>query len=145
MGAAVEDVHEGDWENERFLGACKVRDVCVERDPLLGSSSFSNSKGDTKDSIGSQDGLVFRAIEVNEELLDRGLVSAVEVLLDQLRTKGLVDIFDRLKYAFPTPMGLVSVSQLTSLMLTRRCTRGDYCTVQASLCHEVDFDSGVAP
>lgn len=119
---SVQDVHEGHRKDIGLLGAGKVRDVRVERDALLGGARLGNGQADTEDGIGTELGLVGSAIQVNQELVDLGLVLDVDVLLDDRRGDDLVDVLDSLENALATPLGLVAVAELASLVLA--CTRG---------------------
>lgn len=133
---AVEDVHERDGEHVRLLGASKVGDVSVQRNALrrsqlsfstqhgspathlLSSTSLGNSQADTEDGVGAKLGLVGGAIEAVEELIDLGLVLDVDALLDQGRGNDSVDILDGLGDTLATPLGLVAVTELASLVLS---------------------------
>ena len=54
--------------------------------------SLGYSHADTKDSVGSKFSLVWSAIKAFQELINLALVFEVEVLLDQGRSNGIVDI-----------------------------------------------------
>jgi hypothetical protein len=41
--ATIEHVHEGNGEDVGLLGTSEIRDVCIKRDALLGSTGFGNS------------------------------------------------------------------------------------------------------
>lgn len=98
--------------------------MSIEGDTLLGSAGLGNSQADTKNSVGTELGLVGGAIEVNQELVNLGLVGDINVLLDEGGADGLVDILDSLKDALATPLGLVTITELASLVLA--CFR-EYC------------------
>ena len=102
MGATVEDVLERHREDVGLLGTSQVGDVSVERDTLLGSTGLGNSQADTQDGVGTQVVLVARAIELVEELVNLGLVLDVNVLLDEGRADGLVDVGNSLQDTFLT-------------------------------------------
>lgn len=102
MGATVEDVLERNREDVGLLGTSQVGDVSVERDTLLGSTGLGNSQADTQDGVGTQVVLVARAIELVEELVNLGLVLDVNVLLDEGRADGLVDVGNSLQDTFLT-------------------------------------------
>ena len=87
---------------------------------LLGSSSLGDGQRDTKDGIGTKLGLVGSAIEVDEELVNLGLVLDVDVGLDQLRADDGVDVLDGLGDTLAGPLGLVTIAELASLVLTYR-------------------------
>jgi len=94
--ATVEHVHEGHGQNVGLLGAGEVGDVSVERDALLSSGSLGDGHGDTEDGVGTELGLVLRAVKLVEEVVDGGLVLDVEVLLDEGRGDHIVDVGDGL-------------------------------------------------
>lgn len=85
---------------------------------LLGSTSLSNSQTDTEDGVGTELGLVGGAIELVKESVDLGLVLDIKVLLDQSRGNDSVDVLDGLGNALATPLGLVAISELASLVLS---------------------------
>ena len=89
----------------------------VERNTLLSRTSLGNGQGNTEDGIGTEVGLVGGSVELLEELVDLGLVLDVDVLLDQSRGDGLVDVLDSLEDTLSKPLGLVTVTELASLVL----------------------------
>ena len=64
----------------------------VERDALLSSGGLGDGHGDTKDGVGTKLALVWGAIELEEELVDSGLVLDVDVGLQESWSNGLVDL-----------------------------------------------------
>ena len=106
MGTAVEDVLEGDGEDIGLLGSGKVGDVSVQWDALLSSTGLSNGQGDAEDGVGTEVGLVGGAIELEEELVDLGLVLDVDVLLDDGGANGLVDVLDGLEDTYTLSAGV---------------------------------------
>jgi len=92
--------------------------VSVQRDTLLSSTSLGNSQGNTEDGIGTELGLVGSTVKSVEELVDLGLVLDIDTLLDQSGTNGGVDVLDSLENTLAKPLGLVSVTELASLVLT---------------------------
>jgi hypothetical protein len=190
--ATVQDVHEGDWEDIRLLGAREVRDVGIERDTLMLSvhccllkdgklcrqsivylvscTSLSDGQGYTQDGIGTKLGLVGGSVKRVEEGVDLGLVLDIDVLLDKGRANDLVHVVDSLGDTLATPLGLVTITELASLVLAYRsrlasCKRsimgwvvvvvmmiqhtggssgGDNGTVETELCYDINLDGGVA-
>jgi hypothetical protein len=96
--------------------------VSVERHALLGSASLGDGQAHTEDGVGTKLGLVGGAIEVIEELVDLGLVLDVDVLLDDRGSDDLVDVLDSLENTLASPMGLVAVAELASLVLAYPAT-----------------------
>ena len=89
----------------------------VERDTLLGGTSLGDGQADTEDGIGTEAGLVGGSVELNEELVDLGLVLDVDILLDQSRGDDLIDVLDGLEDTLAEPLGLVTVTELASFVL----------------------------
>ena len=59
---------------------------------LLCSSSLSNSQRDTQDGISTKLSLVGSVVKLFQERIDSGLVSNIEVLLNESRSNDVVDI-----------------------------------------------------
>lgn len=135
--------HTGYGEDVGLLGASQVGDVCVERDTLLGSGGLCDGHGDTEDGVGAQVGLVCCAIELVEESVYGGLVLDVELLLDEGRGNGVVDVADSLGDTLATPLGLVAIAEFAGLVGAGRGTGGDNGAVEAGLGDNVDLDGGV--
>lgn len=130
VGATVEDVHEGDGKDVGLLGASKVGDVSVERDTLLGGTGLGNGERDTEDGVGTELALVGSAIELVEEGINGALVLDVKSLLDDGGGNDVVDVVDGLGDTLAEPLGLVTVTELDSLVLAYRL---DCVSRQASL------------
>lgn len=92
----------------------------VKRDTtyLLGGRSLGNSKTDTKDGIGTQLGLVWGSIEVDQEFVNLWLVLDIDVLLDESGANDLVDVGNGLGDTLSEPLCLVAVAELNGLVLT---------------------------
>ena len=97
VGATIQNVLEGNGKNVGLLGTGKVGDVSVERDALLSSTGLGDGQTDTEDGVGAEVGLVGGSIKLVEELINLGLVLNIEVLLDDSRGNGLVDVLDGLQ------------------------------------------------
>lgn len=133
---AVEDVHERNRENVGLLGSSEVGNVSVQGNVLLRVSSCSsivishnvayllsgtslgNSQGDTKDGVGTKLALVGSTVKAVQELVDLGLVLDIKVLLDQSGANDGVDVLNSLGDTLATPLGLVAIAKLNSLVLT---------------------------
>ena len=143
VGATVKDVHEGNGQNVGLLGTSQVGDVSVEGDTLLGGGGLSDGHGDTEDGVGTKLSLVLGSIELVEESVDSGLVLDVDVLLDQSRGDLLVDVGNSLGHTLTTPLALVTIAELASLVGAGGGTGGDDGAVEASLGDDIDLDGGV--
>ena len=73
---------------------CAVCSLPVKRKTLLSSSSFSNSKGDTQNSIGAQLALVVGTIKLNHQVIDFLLLS--NVLTEQFGSNVVIDVVNSL-------------------------------------------------
>jgi hypothetical protein len=85
---------------------------------LLCSRSLRNGKADSENGIGAELSLVWSSIKVDQEFVNLGLVLDVDVFLDNGRANDFVDIGDSFCDTFPTPLALISITELTCLMLT---------------------------
>ena len=94
MGATVQDVLEGDGQDEGLLGSGKVGDVSVEGHTLLSGGSLGNGKRNTEDGVGTELALVGGSIKLVQELVNLGLVLNVDVLLDEGGANDVVDVLD---------------------------------------------------
>ena len=84
--------------------------MSIERDTLLGRSGLCDSQRYTQDGIGSQICLVLGAIHLDEEVIDLGLVLAVNPFLDQGRADDIVDVLHSLQDTLARPVGFVSIA-----------------------------------
>jgi hypothetical protein len=85
---------------------------------LLSSTSLGDGQRYTENSIGTKLGLVGSTIELVKESIDSGLVLDIEVLLDKSGSNDGVHVLDGLGDTLATPLGLVTISELASLVLT---------------------------
>lgn len=85
---------------------------------LLSSTSLGDSQGDTEDGVGAKLALVGSAVEGVKELVNFGLVFNIKVLLDQSGAKDGVDVGDGLGNTLASPLSLVTIAELNSLVLT---------------------------
>lgn len=92
--------------------------MSVQRDALLSGTGLGNSQGDTEDGVGAELGLVGGAIQLDQEVVDSGLVLDVQAGLDQLGGDDCVDVLDGLQDTLAAPLGLVTITELASLVLT---------------------------
>lgn len=84
---------------------------------LLSSTGLGDGQRYTKDGVGTELGLVGGTIELVEESIDSGLVLDIEVLLNQSRGNDGVDVLNSLSDTLATPLRLVTISELASLVL----------------------------
>jgi hypothetical protein len=126
----------------RERGWCRI-EASYERTNLLSGGGLRNGQGNTKNGVGSQLALVGGTIELVQESVDSGLVLDVDVRRDQSGSNDVVDVANGLEDTLSTPLGLVTVAELDSLVLTGRGTGGDDGTVKASLGDDIDLDGGV--
>lgn len=75
-----------------LLGSSEVRDVDVKRNALLSSGGLGDSHGHTEDGVGTKLALVWCTIELEEELVDSGLVLDIDVGLQESWSNGLIDL-----------------------------------------------------
>tara|TARA_R110002003_G_scaffold110_17_gene9368 strand:+ start:3190 stop:3588 length:399 start_codon:yes stop_codon:yes gene_type:complete len=94
----------GNGEDVRLLGASQVGNVCVERDTLFSSCSLCDGHRYAEDGICAQLFLVLCAIKLVQEGIDSGLVLDIDLLLDESRRNGVVDIGDSLGDALTAPL-----------------------------------------
>lgn len=85
---------------------------------LFSGTSLGDSQTHAKNGVGTQLGLVRGSIEAVEELIHLGLILDVDALADESRSDDGVDVLNGLGYTLATPLGLVSIAKLTSLVLT---------------------------
>lgn len=84
---------------------------------LLSSSGLGNGQRDAKNGVGAQLGLVGGAIQLDEEVINSLLVLNINVLLDDLWADDGVDVGNSLQDTLSSPLGLISITELTCLML----------------------------
>ena len=85
---------------------------------LLSGGSLCDSQTDTKDGVGTELALIWSTIEAVQEIIDLGLVLDINVLLDQCWANDIVDVGNSLGDTLSCPLGLVTVAELDSLVLT---------------------------
>lgn len=85
---------------------------------LLSGTGLGNSQGNTEDGVGTKLGLVGGTIKLVEESVNLGLILDINVLLDQSGSNDIVDVGNSLEDTLAAPLGLVAISELTSLVLT---------------------------
>ena len=98
---------------------------------LLSSGSLGNSQTDTENGIGTQLSFVWGSVELDQEIVDLGLVLDIDVLLDQSWADDVVDVGNSLGNTLSTPFCLISIAELNGLVLTGRSSRGHNGAVEA--------------
>ena len=110
VGAAVEDVHH---RHGQGLGV-HAADVVVEGDIEGVGGSAGAGQGDAEDGVGAQAGLVGGAVELDEHLVDGGLVEDVQAQ-HGLGDLG-VDVLNGAGHALAQVTALVAVAELAGLV-----------------------------
>ena len=110
--AAVDDVHH--WYRHGILASSTVQfsNVLVQWDALGSSGSLGSSQRDSQNSVGTELGLVFSAVQVDHQGVQATLVSSVET--DQGFTDRTIDVGNGLQNAFAHVTGLVAVTKFQS-------------------------------
>jgi hypothetical protein len=85
---------------------------------LLSSGSLGNSQRHTKDGVGTKLSLVWSSIKLDQEIIDFRLIFDINVLLDECWANDLVDVGNGLGDTFASPLALVSITKLNSLVLS---------------------------
>lgn len=101
--------------------AIKFRTSDTKNKYLLSGCGLSNSQTDTKNGVGTELSLVCGSIKADEELVNLWLILNINVLLDQCWADDVVDIVDSLEDTLSGPLGLVSIAELDSLVLSCNC------------------------
>ena len=70
---------------------------------LLSSAGLSNSQADAKYSIGSQLSLVLRTVQLDQKLVDFGLILDVKPFFENRRSNDFVNVGDSLGYTLAIP------------------------------------------
>ena len=133
MGAAVEDVHH---RHGQGLGV-DAADVVVEGQVQRGGRGLGAGEGDAEDGVGAQAGLIGGAVELDEQLVDAGLVE------DVAAEQGLgylgVDVLHGAGHALAEVTALVAVTQLAGLVHAGGGAGGDGRAADGAVV-EGDFD-----
>lgn len=80
------------YKPNTHLDAGQLGNVLVESDAVLFSTGLGDGDRDTEDGVGTNLGLVRRAVELDEEVVERLLVCDLDAGLLQLRPDDIVDI-----------------------------------------------------
>ena len=118
VGTAVQDVHHGNGKNVSVWAA----DVAVERQRGGLGRGLSGSDGNTEDGIGAEAGLIIRAVQLDERLVNEALVISFEA--SDFIADFLVDVFYGLLHAL-AQVAVAAVAQLVCLVHTGGCAGGN--------------------
>ena len=118
-------------------------DPPVERHSGLGGGRLGRRERHSENRVGSQAGLVLRAVKRNQSSVDRALIGSVEA--GQRRADLLPNVADRLLDAFAEVRLGVAVTELDGLVLAGRCSgrHGRASDLAGAELH-LDLDSRVA-
>mmetsp|Transcript_81542 Transcript_81542/g.226847 ORF Transcript_81542/g.226847 Transcript_81542/m.226847 type:complete len:508 (+) Transcript_81542:825-2348(+) len=139
MGAAVDDVHH----RHRQLVAVHAAEVAVQRKAGLFGGGTGHGHRDGQHRVGAQAALVLGAVQVDQGLVEEGLLGGVQAQ-HGLADLG-VDVLDGLEHALAQVAGLVAVTQLDRFAAAGGCTRRHgRAAHHARLQQHVALDGGVA-
>ena len=110
--AAVEHVHH---RHRQRLGVAAA-DVVIQALAGRQRAGLRTREGHTEDGVGAETGLVRGAVELDEQLVDGGLVEDVHAL--QRLSDLDVDVLNCLEHALAEVTALIAVAQLASLVDT---------------------------
>ena len=137
--AAIDDVHH----RHRQLVGAHAAEIAVQRQARFFGRSAGHGHRDGERGIGAQAGLVVGAVDVDQGLVEEGLLGGVEA------QHGLgdfgVDMLDRLQHALAEVTALVAVAQLDRFARAGRGARGHGGAAHhARFQQHIAFDGGVA-
>ena len=89
---------------------------------LLSSASLRNSQAHAQYSIGSQLSLVLRTVQLDQELVNFGLILDVKSFFENRRSNDFVNVGDSLGYTLAIPFRLISIAQFAGFVLACRGT-----------------------
>ena len=116
--AAVDHVHH----RHRHLHRARAAEIAVQRQAGFLGRGLGRRHRHREHRVGAQARLVLGAVEVDQRLVDEGLLGGVQAD-DRLRDLG-VDRLDRLQHALAAVAALVAVAQLERLAAAGRGARG---------------------
>jgi hypothetical protein len=90
--AAIDDIKRWGRKHVWRLDACQLRKMLVQRNALLGSSSFRNCNGHAEDGVSTELALVWCAIKLDQEVINLLLLRHLEPGLDQCGRDYVVDV-----------------------------------------------------
>ncbi len=139
VGAAVEDVHHG---HRQHLGV-HAADVVIEAVAGGQRAGLGAGQGHAQNGVGAQAGLVGGAVQLDEELVDAGLIQHVQAQ-DGLGDLA-VDVLNSLGHALAAVTGLVAVTELAGLVDTGGSAGGDSRAADGAIVQgDLHLDGGIA-
>ena len=127
MCAAVEDIHH----RHRQVIAADAAEEAVERDILRLRRCLGRCERDREDGVCTEVRLVFRAVELEHDGIDR--IDVRSIRTDERRCDLLVDVRNRLRDALAAELRLVAVAELQCLELARRSARRSGCAADGTI------------
>ena len=118
MLAAIEDVHHGNGEDARV----GTTEVAVERESDRIGSGAGDGERDTEDGVGAEGLLVGRAISLDHDAIDGGLIESIKA--DHGFGENVVGGLDGAEDALATLTRLVAIAEFVGLMGTGASTAG---------------------
>lgn len=95
--SAVDDVEARDGEHVRWLHARELRKMLVQRHTLLSRAGLRDRDGHAEDRVRTELALVWRAVELDQEIVDALLVRHGQSRFDELGRDHVVHVRDRLE------------------------------------------------
>ena len=139
VGAAVEDVHHGGWEQARVDAA----EIAVEGELEGIGGGAGACHGDGEDGVGAEFGFIFAAVDGDHGGVDEALVAGVHA--GEFWAKDGLYVFDCLKNSFAEVVVLVSIAELDGFVLAGGGSAGNGGASSGSAVEEdIGFDGGVA-
>ena len=137
--AAVDDVHH----RHRHLHRPRAAEVAVERQARLLGGGLGHRHRHREQRIGAEARLVFGAVELDQRLIDEGLLLRIKT--DDRLGDLAIDVFDRPRHALAEVARGIAVTQFDGFARTGRGARGHGgAPHHARLEQDVAFDGGVA-
>ncbi len=92
-----------------YLPGVPFSNVLVQGNALVDGSGFSSSQGHRQDGVGTKLGLVFGAVGIDHDFIQRTLIGGI--FAHQQTFDGVVDVAHGLQHTFAKVAGFVAVAQ----------------------------------
>ena len=139
MGPAVDDVHHRHRE-DLCVGPAEV---FIKRQVQTGGSGFGDRETDAENSVGSQLGLVRRAVQTDHDAVED--VLSGRALADEGGGDHFVDSIHCFRNALAKKALFVAIAQLPGFVFASGSAAGHRGTAQSTAFEEhIDFDSGIS-